>query len=364
MMALRISLACAVMLAAALGAQTQSGAPRESLKESTLTPAPAAVCAGVSRPASPTAEQRRAARELAQRGQEAAILGDGVTALADLRQATTLDPSDPDLAYRLARAYESSGDGADAAKEYCRFVALAPTAPEANEARERARTLAPQRPDPSFVAATDAFRLGLAAYERGQFVQAETHFTTAITNHSTWAEAYFNRAVVRAATGDRYGAVDDFNHYLQLRPEAPDRLQVAARMQALRRPALSPGQALSLGLVIPGGGQFYTRRPVRGVLSLLGVAGGIAAAMYQKTDVVTVDTTYTDPFGLPYHGPVSHSKRQRPYVVPGAAAAAGILVLSAFDAFRYTRELNAGPRRVSMSLAPTPRALVARISIR
>lgn len=301
---------------------------------------------------------------MAQRGQEAAILGDSVAALAALRQATALDPSDPDLAYRLARAYESSGAGVDAAREYCRFVALAPNAPEANDARERARTLAPQRPDPSFVAATDAFKLGLAAYDHGQLVQAETHFTTAITSHSTWAEAYYDRAVVRTAIGDRYGAADDFNHYLQLRPEAPDRLQVVARMTALRRPALSPGQALSLGLVIPGGGQFYTRRPVRGVLSLVGVAGGLAAALYQKTNVVTSDTTYTDPFGIPYHGPVSHSEKQRPYLVPGAAVAAGVLVLSAFDAFSYTRQMNAGPRRVALSLTPAAGALVARVDIR
>jgi len=353
-------LACGVPLAA----QTQSGAPRESLKQSTLSAPQAPVCTTVTRPGAPTAEQRRSARDLAQRGQEAAILGDAAGALAQFRQAASLDPTDPDLAYQLARAYETAGAGADAAREYCRFLALAPNAPEASEARERARTLAPPRPDPSFVEATRAFNLGVTAYERGQLVQAETHFTSAIARHSTWAEAYYDRAVVRVATGDRFGAVDDFNHYLQLRPEAPDRLDVVARIGTLRQPVLSPGQALSLGLVIPGGGQFYARRPVRGVLSLVGVTGAIAAAFYQKTNVVTVDTTFTGPFGTTYPGTVKHSEKQRPYLVPGALAATGILFLSAFDAFKYTQELRAGPRRVALSLAPAGGALVARVSLR
>jgi Flp pilus assembly protein TadD/TM2 domain-containing membrane protein YozV len=360
----RMALAASLVAASSVAAQTQSGAPRESLKQSTLTAPPAPACTSVIRTGTPTAEQRRSARQLAQRGQEAAILGDATTALSQFRQAVALDPSDPDLAYQLARAYESAGASADAASEYCRFLALAPNAPEANEARDRARTLAPQRPDPSYVAASSAFKLGLTAYERGQLVEADAHFTTAIANHSTWAEAYYDRAVVRAANGDRYGSVDDFNHYLQLRPEAPDRLDVVARMESLRQPVLSPGQALSLGLVIPGGGQFYARRPVRGVLSLVGVLGSIGAALYQKTNVTSRDTVYTDPFGRHYNGVVKHSEQQRPYVVPGVLAATGILFFSAFDAFKYTQELSAGQRRVSVSLAPVGGAVVARISVR
>lgn len=364
MMIPRVALAASLVLAASVGAQTQSGSPRESLKQSTLTAPPAPVCTSVVHPGTPTAEQRRSARQLAQRGQEAAILGDATTALSQFRQAVALDPSDPDLAYQLARAYESAGAGADAASEYCRFLALAPNAPEANEARERARTLAPQRPDPSFVAASTAFKLGMTAYERGKLVEAETHFTAAIANHSTWAEAYYDRAVVRAANGDRYGSVDDFNHYLQLRPEAPDRLTIVARMESLRQPVLSPGQALSLGLVIPGGGQFYARRPVRGVLSLVGVLGSIGAALYEKTNVTSRDTIFTDPFGRHYPGVVKHTERQRPYVVPGVLAATGILFLSAYDAFEYTQELSAGQRRVSVTLAPTGGGAVARVTVR
>jgi len=355
----------AMLAAFPLAAQVQSGGPRESLKQSTLTAPPAPACASsTARPNAPTPEQRRAARQLAQRGQEASILGDSVGALGQLRQAATLDPTDPDLAYQLARAYETAGAGADAAKEYCRFLTLAPTAPEATEARERARILSPPRPDPTIVAATSAFNLGVNAYNNGQLVQAEVHFSTAIQNHSSWADAYYDRAIVRAATGDKDGAVDDYTRYLGLRPDAPDRAQILSRIDALRRPGLSPGQALSLGLVIPGGGQFYVRRPVRGVLSLVGFGAGLAAALQQKTSVVTIDTTFSGPFGTTYPGTVKHVRKERPYLVPGAAVAGGILLVSAFDAFAYSHSLKAGPRRVSVSIGPAAGALAARVSLR
>ncbi|MEO6529224.1 MAG: tetratricopeptide repeat protein, partial [Gemmatimonadaceae bacterium] len=81
--------------------------------------------------------QRRTARDLAQRAQQSAILGDRTAARDQMTQAAALDPSNPDLAYQLARAQESAGAPDDAATEFCRFLALAPNAPEAAEARER-----------------------------------------------------------------------------------------------------------------------------------------------------------------------------------------------------------------------------------
>ncbi|HET7373302.1 MAG TPA: hypothetical protein VFJ20_07935, partial [Gemmatimonadaceae bacterium] len=113
-----------------------------------------------------------------------------------------------------------------------------------------------------------------------------------------------------------------------------------------------------------GGGQFYARRPVRGVLSLVGFGAGLAAALQQKTSVVTVDTTFSGPFGTTYPGTVKHARKERPYLVPGAAVAGGILLVSAFDAYAYSRSMNAGPRRVSLSIVPAAGALVARVSVR
>jgi hypothetical protein len=80
------------------------------------------VCDPVPAPSSVTADAHRKARDIAQNGRQAAILGDSAAALAQLREASTIDPTDSDLAYELARAYESSGAAANAAKEYCRFL--------------------------------------------------------------------------------------------------------------------------------------------------------------------------------------------------------------------------------------------------
>jgi hypothetical protein len=61
---------------------------------------------------------------------------------------------------------------------------------------------------------------------------------------------------------------------------------------------------------------------------------------------------------------VKHVRKERPYLVPGAAVAGGILLVSAFDAFAYSHSLKAGPRRVSVSIGPAAGALAARVSLR
>src|SRR5690348_10964361 len=70
-------------------------------------------CDPVPAPASVTPDARRKARDLVQNGRQAAILGDSAAALAQLKEASTINPTDADLAYELARAYESSGSNAN-----------------------------------------------------------------------------------------------------------------------------------------------------------------------------------------------------------------------------------------------------------
>src|SRR4051794_3999071 len=73
-------------------------------------PAPARpACAPLPTPPAPTDAQRRRARDLAQNGRQAAILGDSGAAFTQMREASQLDPTDSDLAYQLARAYETAG---------------------------------------------------------------------------------------------------------------------------------------------------------------------------------------------------------------------------------------------------------------
>jgi tetratricopeptide (TPR) repeat protein len=242
---------------------------------SALCPAPRATAA-------PSPERRRAARDLAERAQQAAILGDRASAREQLRQAAALDPRDPDLAYQLARANDAAGAAADAASEYCRFLSLAPEGAEAAEARERVAILAPP---------------------------AHVNGPGTVTGR------------------------------------------------------LSPTRALSLGLVIPGAGQFYTGRPVVGALAFGAAAAGVGCAMMQRTTFTTTQETATDPFGNPYTYTARHPVSSRPCLVPGLAIAGSIAVAGAIEAYSHVRELNAD-RRVAVDLYPYGGGLALQVTVR
>ena len=252
----------------------------------------------------PTEAQRRAARALVQRGQQAAILGDRAAEREQLRQAAILDPANSDLAYQLARAHEGAGAAADAATEYCRFLALAPNAPEAAEARERIAILAADVGERPSVVAT--------APRSQPTVVAPAPTTTA---------------------------------------PAP----IVTR--------LSPSRALSIGLVVPGGGQFYAGRPVRGILTLGGAAIALAYGLTERRGLTPVQETALDPFGNPYTFTTTRETTSRPNLAPGLGVAAAIAVASAIDAFNYSRRTN-DERRVALDVVPTASSLALRFAIR
>ncbi len=298
----------ALMLAAiafvAAGANAQ--VPRKATPARvTTTPSTRSLCpTTVQVVVPPTEAQRRAARALVQRGQQAAILGDRAAEREQLRQAAILDPADSDLAYQLARAHEGAGASADAAAEYCRFLALAPNAPEADEARERIAILAADVGERPTVAATEP---------RGQPAVAAP---------------------------------------------AP---RTAAPAPVITR--LSPGRALSLGLVVPGAGQFYAGRPIRGMLSLGGAGIALGYALSQERGTTSVQETALDPFGNSYTYTTTRETRSRPHLAPGLAAAGAIAVASAIDAFNYSRRTN-DERRIALDVVPTANSLALRLAIR
>jgi tetratricopeptide (TPR) repeat protein len=323
-------------------------------------------CAAPAVARTPTPEQRRAARELAQRAQQSAILGDRTAARDQLRQAAAVDPTNPDLAYQLARAQDALGAGDDARTEYCRFIALAPTAPEAAEARERVSALA--RPTEATVPERimAPFRTGLAAYEAGRFAQAATAFGTAISAQPDWADAYYDRALANVARGQRELAIADFQQYLRLRPEAEDRQAVVSRINGLRAAPMSPGAALGLGLVVPGAGQMYTGRKLFG-LTTMAVAGGAVAYALQSGLVTEryLVTDDRDPFGnvLPAYE-ATRQVQGRPYLTAGLATAGAIALASAVEAFVYARHANQREQRVSAALLPTANGMAMRVTLR
>lgn len=352
------------LLAQPARAQTITPVSREPLKIGPVAVKMRPVCPpAVTQAAVPTESQRREARDMAQRARQSAILGDAPAELSALRGAAGLDPTDPNLAYELARAYDAAGAASNAAAEYCRFVSLAPNAPEAAEARERAATLAPPKPDTLVTPAGAALKRGTDAYDKGEMYGAEVFFNAALKADSNFAEAYYDRAVVRSMIGKRDGAADDFARYLHLRPDAGDRAGIAARINELRRARLSSAQAFELGIVVPGGGQFYTKRPGRGILSLAAVGGAVVWASTSKETTTTTIQTALDPFGNSYTYSVSTPHHSHPYVVPGLSIAAGIALISAIDASHYAR--NSGGQQVLVGVAPTDGGvmLAARIAI-
>lgn len=324
----------ATVLAPAAAA-AQSTLPAEALKRALPAAAPQPLCPSNAAARAPTDAERRQARDLALRGKQAAILGDRASARDQLVRAAALDPADPDLAYQQARALEAAGAGAEAARAYCRFLALAPAAPEAAEARERIAAFAPP---PRRAVSDDAlarFRAALAAYDIHDVRAAEAALDSVTTLEPAWADAFYDRALARLAQRRLAAAAGDFEQYLRLKPEADDRAAVVARVETLRRATLSPNRALSLGLLVPGGGQFYAGRSTRGLLTLGGFSLGVACAMQQRTTASITTQSAVDPFGNPYTFQATHYATEHPCLVPGVLAAAVIAATSAYDAYRY-----------------------------
>lgn len=210
-------------------------------------------CAPAATPAAPSADQRRAARDLVARAQEAAIVSDDGTARDLYQRAARLDPSDPAIAYALARSYEGAHD-ARAIGEYCRFLALQPNAAEAPDVRRRVAAL---------------------EYELGP-----------------------RRAVA-------------------VTPPSPP----------------SPSGALALGIIIPGGGQYYTHRPLFGLLVTAASAGALFYGLQQTTVIDSVSAL--DLNGKPYKYAVA--RRERSNLGVGVGAAAGISLLAALEAYGHAR---------------------------
>ncbi len=326
---------CLFVIVACLGADGRAQEAALKRAPAAGTPARGAPCPPFATPAQPTVAQRTQARDLAARAQQASIIGDAVAARDLLRQAQQLNGTDASLAYELARLNETGRDVHAAVAEYCRFLALSPTAPEAPEARDRLAQLAVSDGGGSATpaAAEREFRSGIAAFDRHQLPAAEAAFSRAIELAPAWPDPYFNRSVVLAAAGRNEAALRDLESYLRLRPEAEDRADVVERIDLLRRRLLRPSDALTRGLLLPGLGQVYTHRPALGVAVLAAVAG--AAAYGLRTTSVTSTRTAIDPNGYSYQYDFIESRRA--HLAAGLGVAGGVALIAAVEAWFHAR---------------------------
>ena len=326
---------CMVGAAAAHPARLSA---QQLVPKRTLTTGPAPGC-DLS-PASTGQVARRdnvEARRLAAVGQEAALLGDQTAAREAFARAAALNPGDERIAYDLARAHEELADTTKAAAEYCRYLTLSPAGSEATDVRGRLLRLVPA---PSAKRAQDvqvAFRLGLALFDDARYDASARAFDDVVKNAPASAEGFFNRGLARAGAGRREEALKDLEQFRAAASTVDDRVAVGRAIEVLRRPVYRPGVALLRG-VLPGFGQFYTRRPVLGVTALVLVAASSGVAFAQTTSETVVP--YVDPNGVP--APYTRTTSERPYFAPAVASAVVLSVAAAFEAVLVAQRSQRG----------------------
>lgn len=298
-------------------------------------------CPAFPAPADPSERQRAEARRLLAQANQAALLGDQREARDYYRQAAQLDPTDAGVAYRLARTLEERGETDAAAREYCRFIALAPDSPDSPEVRGRINELAPPpTPSPQAIA---SFQEGIISFEQGRPEDAATAFTQTLRQAPAWTDLYYNRALAWEAQAESRRALRDFEQYLELRPAAGDAEMVRERIAALRAmfPGITPSNALVRGLIVPGLGQFSTGRPALGALVLGGAGAALLVGMRTEERAITVeavDTITNNPYEY------TDTVLVRDNVLQGVALAAGIAVLGAVEAYFHAERAASAPR--------------------
>ncbi|MEP6834738.1 MAG: tetratricopeptide repeat protein [Gemmatimonas sp.] len=323
---------CALLVAAEHAASAQTLRPKRSL---TVGVAPG--CVNVTaRPANARRDVAEA-RRLSAAGQEAALVGDLKAARDNFVKAADLNPVDDRIAYDLGRAHEELADTTSAIGEYCRYLTLSPAGPESSDVRARLQQLVSKAAAQNAQDLLAKFRLGLFLYDSARYDAAERAFDDVVQKAPSASEGYFNRGLMRAAVGSRAEALKDFEAYLAAVPAADDRAEVASTISILRRPVYGPGSAF-IRSVIPGFGQVYTGRPVRGVLVLAGVATAAGLAAVQTT--TTKPIAYKDPNGI--DAPYTQEFTERKYLVPGVATAVGLTAIAALEAVLYARKSSRG----------------------
>jgi tetratricopeptide (TPR) repeat protein len=323
--------------------------PKRSLAGTTQSP-----CPPFRRPVAPPPEQQAESRRLAQQGYEAALGGDHTQARELLRRAAQLDVTSEQIAYRLGREHEEVEAPSDAVREYCRFLSLAPQAPDAADVRERIARLSPQRSLSESDVTAAQFGVGVGFYERGRLYEAQTAFAAVLAENPEAAPAYFNRGLVHASLGEPKLAIADLERYLRLQPQAPDRPAVERLLVTLRRQLLSPPTALGWGLAVPGGGQLYTNR--RWIAGAVGATflGATLFAIRPKTE--RHSTTDTNTFGVPYTS--TRKSQSYPNLGLGLGVAAAAAIGGAVEAYMYAQRgretIPKPPRRPDQRVGAAP----------
>lgn len=241
-----------------------------------------------------TDAQKREARKVAEQARQAAIVDGSDAARALFKRSVELDPTDPNTVYALARSYDAAKESEPAMIEYCRFLALAPDAPEASDVRRKIMTLAEDVP-----------RSRRDVAERG----GEDNSSVSKSERGTAV-----RTVVPVPNANK-AASNAGTLPLGTQRVAPD-------------PNPPNDYVFALSPLVPGLGQYATHRPLLGALVTAASLG--AFYMGLKPEYKTVTTVSTNPRGQP---PRTTVTKKRPNLAAGTAIALGISTLAGVEAY-------------------------------
>jgi len=230
---------------------------------------------------------------------------------------------------------DSTDAGAATGRAYAQLWRLDP-----RQASHRAAALASPRPVTYPADAAHQLRAGIDFFAARNTTAASRALSSAASAAPSWADVYYERALVNQAQGNTSQAIADFQRYLQLRPNAADRGAVSSRIGALDR---SPTKAFASG-ILPGGGQFYTHQPILGVVVLGGV---VASAVWAAKSSPII---FTDPFGHPYQ-----AGTERKNLWTGVAVGGGIWLLGALEAAIHASSARGDPYPPEAALAAPAR---------
>ena len=153
----------------------------------------------------------------------------------------------PQTAFNIARVLERMGEPRRSIYWYSAYLEHGrPSAEERADVEERIRLLeqlhqrqqgqlfeAPPSDDELTREARVFFERGVAMFNRGHYEAAMQAFTQA-HRFAPFAELLYNMAITAERLEAWRDAIDYYREYLRLRPRAPDRAQVEARIAELR----------------------------------------------------------------------------------------------------------------------------------
>jgi tetratricopeptide (TPR) repeat protein len=300
-------------------------------------------------------EERTEAARIGSNADQALILGDQERARDLLARATEMDPTSPELAYRYARVLDDMGARVQAISHFCRALVMGGgNDDEVGDAERRLEDIFEWQRAQLSSDAIEAFQAGLAQADSGDLETALASFDMARQEAPDWPDPLFNRGIVRAQLGQIEAAAADLELYLAVRPEAEESAALSDSIERLRELAglPLPSRALTYGLLLPGGGQYYTGHKWRAAGLLTASTAALAIGLF--SDKVTVRCV-----GAPGPGGECPPDRfvgeeeSKPYLVQGVVAAGAFAVAGALEAFYRARQVRA--REVGALVATEPR---------